>query len=198
MRCVSLVGVIQTLFSTIWAASTWDTKCNTDGCEWRSLTDCTNTSHLRWHNCNSGMTATEILTRIEISPFEGPQSISWHLIGSMLLLAECTSVTKRSSSPLIFRVTTMHPCFGRFMLFDIDILIFIYCIWVSTRWQWSVDLYKIGNRQHKGRNNTQNNTETRNAQNRKQKTNIRHLTVTCVSKAERVRICVALHLRLTS
>ena len=54
------------------------------------------------------------------------------------------------------------------------------------------DLYKIGKRQHKGRNNIQNNT-----QNRKQKTNMRHLTVTCVSNPERLRICVALHLRLT-
>ena len=82
-RCVGLVGIIQTLFSTIWAASTWVTKCNTDSnCEWSSLTDCTNAGQLRCYNCSSGMTAMKILTRIEISPVEGPQSISWHLIGS--------------------------------------------------------------------------------------------------------------------
>jgi hypothetical protein len=34
-------------------------------------------------------------------------------------------------------------------------LIFVYCSSVSIRCQWSVDLYKIGNRKHKGRNNTQ-------------------------------------------
>jgi hypothetical protein len=116
-RCVGLVGVIQSLFSTIWAASTWDMKCNTGGnCEWRS-----HTGQLRCHNCSSGMTAMKILTSIEICPVEGPQSISWHLIGSMLLLAECTSVTKRSSSTLIFRITAMHPCFGRFIRYLIMI-----------------------------------------------------------------------------
>ena len=127
MRCVRLVGVVQTLFSTIWAASTWDTKCNTDSnCEWRSHTDCTNTGQLRCHDCSSGMTAMKIFTRIEISPVEGPQSISWHLIGSMLLLAECTSVTKRSSFTLIFRVTTMHPCFGRFIRYLILIFWYVF------------------------------------------------------------------------
>jgi len=121
--CVGLVGVIHTLFSTIWAASTWGPKWNTDrNCEWRSHTDCTNTGQLRCHTCSSGMTAMKILTRIEISPVEGPQSISWHLTGSMLLLAECTSVTKRSSFTLIFRVTMMQPCAGRFIRY----LIFIF------------------------------------------------------------------------
>jgi len=33
------------------------------------------------------MTAMKILTRIELSPVERPHGISWHLIGSMLLLA---------------------------------------------------------------------------------------------------------------
>jgi len=28
-----------------------------------------------------------------------------------------------------------------------DIYLFIYCNWVSTRWQWSANLYKIGKRQ---------------------------------------------------
>jgi hypothetical protein len=128
MCCVVLVGIIQALFSTIWATSTWDTKCNTNGnCEWRSHTDCTNTGQWRCHNCNSGMTAMKILARIEISPVDCSRSISWQLIGSMLLLAECTSVTKRSSCTLIFLVTTMHPCFWSFYtLFDIDILVFIY------------------------------------------------------------------------
>ena len=46
-------------------------------------------------------------------------------------------------------------------------MIFIYCNWVSTRWQWSVTCTKIGHRQHKRRNNTQNNTKTQNTQNRK-------------------------------
>jgi hypothetical protein len=124
-RCVGQVGVIQTLFSSIWAASTWDTKCITArNYEWTSHTDCTNTGQLRCHNCSSGMTAMKILTRIEISPVEGPQSIFWHRIGSLLLLAECTYISKRSSSTPIFRVTAMHPCFGRFVRYLI--LIFWY------------------------------------------------------------------------
>jgi hypothetical protein len=48
--------------------------------------------------------------------------------------------------------------------------IFIYCDWVSTRWQWWVNLYK--NRKETGiykrRNNTQNNTKTKNTKNLKQ------------------------------
>jgi hypothetical protein len=51
--------------------------------------------------------------------------------------------------------------------------IFIYCSWVSTRWQWSVDLYR--NRKETSQKEKQytkqykNNTKTRNTQNRKQK-----------------------------
>lgn len=36
-------------------------------------------------------------------------------------------------------------------------MIFIYCSWISTRWQWSVNFRKNGS-QHKKRNNTQHNT----------------------------------------
>ena len=46
--------------------------------------------------------------------------------------------------------------------------IFIYCIWVSTRWQWSANLYN--NRKeaaiYKRKNNTGSNTKTQNSQNR--------------------------------
>jgi len=59
-------------------------------------------------------------------------------------------------------------------------MIFIYCNWVSTRWQWSVDLYKnrketdIYRRRNNTQNSTQNNTqksrETQNTQNRNKKT----------------------------
>jgi hypothetical protein len=49
-------------------------------------------------------------------------------------------------------------------------MIFIYCNWVSTRWQWSVNMYK--NRKetdvYERRNNTQNNTKAQNTQNTKQ------------------------------
>lgn len=132
-RCVGLVGVIQTLFSTIWAASKWDTKCITDrNYEWRSHTDCSNTGQLRCHNCSSGMTAMKILTRIEFSPVEGPQSIFWPLIGSLLLLlAECTYITKRSSSTLIFRVTVRCT----------HVLVVLYVIWY---WYFDIYLLQLG------------------------------------------------------
>jgi hypothetical protein len=41
-------------------------------------------------------------------------------------------------------------------------LIFIYYDWVSTRWQWSVDLYRYREEAaiYKRRNGTQNNTKT--------------------------------------
>jgi hypothetical protein len=49
-------------------------------------------------------------------------------------------------------------------------MIFIYCSWVSNRWQW---YKKIGEIEHKRRSNTQNNTQTikktQNTQNKKQK-----------------------------
>jgi len=49
-------------------------------------------------------------------------------------------------------------------------MIFIYCKWISTRWQWSVNLYK--NRKetaiYKRITNTQNSTIAQNTQNRKQ------------------------------
>jgi len=64
--------------------------------------------------------------------------------------------------------------------------VFIDCNWVSTRWQWSVDLCKNreetaihrsrNNTQHKTKaqgtkqNNTQNNTKKQNTQNSKQNT----------------------------
>ena len=49
-------------------------------------------------------------------------------------------------------------------------MIFMYCSCVSTRWQWSVNLYKNSKETavYKMRNNTQNNTQTQNTQNRKQ------------------------------
>ena len=49
--------------------------------------------------------------------------------------------------------------------------IFVYCNWFSNQWQWSEDLYKNSKETaiYKRRNNTQNNTETQNTQNRKQK-----------------------------
>jgi len=49
-------------------------------------------------------------------------------------------------------------------------MIFIYCNYVSTRWQWSVDLYKNKKETavYKRRNSTQNNTKTQNTQNKKQ------------------------------
>jgi hypothetical protein len=47
-------------------------------------------------------------------------------------------------------------------------MIFIYCIWVSTRWQLSVNLYK--NRKeaaiYKRRNNTQSNIKTQKTENK--------------------------------
>jgi len=51
-------------------------------------------------------------------------------------------------------------------------MIFIYCNWISTRWQWSVDLYKSSKETAicKWRNNTQNNTKTHNLQNRNKHT----------------------------
>jgi len=58
-------------------------------------------------------------------------------------------------------------------------MMFIYCNWVSTRWQWSVDLYKnrketaIYMRRNNTRNITQNITKTQNTQHRKQETNIK-------------------------
>jgi hypothetical protein len=51
-------------------------------------------------------------------------------------------------------------------------MLFIYSNWISTRWQWSVDLYK--NRKETAQNEKQytkniKNTKTQNIQNRKQK-----------------------------
>jgi len=43
-------------------------------------------------------------------------------------------------------------------------MIFMYCNWVSSQWQWSGDLYKKGNRQHKRGNNTHNSTKIQNTQ----------------------------------
>jgi len=51
-------------------------------------------------------------------------------------------------------------------------MIFSYCKWVSSRWQCSVDLYKLGKRQHKRakiRKKYKNNTKLKNTQNKKQK-----------------------------
>jgi hypothetical protein len=41
-------------------------------------------------------------------------------------------------------------------------MIFIYCIWISTRLQWSVNLYESGTVTaiYKRKNNTENNTKT--------------------------------------
>jgi len=49
-------------------------------------------------------------------------------------------------------------------------MIFIYCNWVSTRWQRSVNWYENSKEiaVYKRRNNTQNNAKSQNAQNRKQ------------------------------
>ena len=47
-----------------------------------------------------------------------------------------------------------------FMIGCIYDMIFIDCRWVSTRWQASLDIYKIGKKHHKRRNNIQNNTKT--------------------------------------
>jgi hypothetical protein len=61
-------------------------------------------------------------------------------------------------------------------------VIFFNCSWVSSWWQWSVNLYK--NRKettvYMRRNTTQNNTKTQNTQNRKKninnkKTNIKRI-----------------------
>ena len=46
------------------------------------------------------------------------------------------------------------------MVIDIWYL-FIYCNWVSTRWQWSVDLYKNMKDAAQKEKNTQNNTKNR-------------------------------------
>jgi len=48
-------------------------------------------------------------------------------------------------------------------------MVCVYCGWVSTRWQRSVDLYKNKKETatYKRRNNTQSNTKTPNTQNRK-------------------------------
>ena len=55
-------------------------------------------------------------------------------------------------------------------------MIFIYSNWVSTRWQWSVNLYKNRNEIdiYISRNNTQNNTKTKNIQNKKKHTKQEH------------------------
>ena len=53
------------------------------------------------------------------------------------------------------------------MIYD---MIFIYCNWVSTLWQRSVDLY-VNRKEtaiYRRGNNTQNNTRTQNTQNRKE------------------------------
>jgi len=56
-------------------------------------------------------------------------------------------------------------------------MLFIYCSWVSTWWQWSVDLYENRKRQHERRNSTQSNTKHRihkiDNKNTKQKTVIK-------------------------
>jgi hypothetical protein len=93
-------------------------------CEWRSHTDCTNTGQLRCHNCSSGMTAMKILTRIEIPPVEGPQSISWHLIGSMLLLAVTGSYCYQTIVLYTYFSCNYDTPMGRFILYLI--LIFWY------------------------------------------------------------------------
>jgi hypothetical protein len=40
-----------------------------------------------------------------------------------------------------------------------EMMLFIYCNWVSTRWQWSVDWHKNRKETEKMKNNTQNNTK---------------------------------------
>ena len=54
-------------------------------------------------------------------------------------------------------------------------MIFIYCNWDSTRWQWSVNLQKNrnGTAVNEKRKNTQNNKNTQNTQIRKQTFKIR-------------------------
>jgi len=64
--------------------------------------------------------------------------------------------------------TQTHPVnIPQNVTIDVYDMIFIYCNWVSIRWQWSVDLYKTGKTQRKMRNSTENNTKTWNTQNRK-------------------------------
>jgi len=53
------------------------------------------------------------------------------------------------------------------MIYD---MIFIYCNWFSTRWQWSVDLYKnrkeTAKKEKQYTKQYQNNTKTQNTQNK--------------------------------
>jgi len=70
------------------------------------------------------------------------------------------------------RTVAEHYVYGRLrVLYDI----FIYCGWVSTRWQRSVELYK--NRKetaiYKRRYNKQSYTKTQNTQNGKKNTNVK-------------------------
>jgi hypothetical protein len=50
-------------------------------------------------------------------------------------------------------------CIKTHIFYFIYDMVLIYCNWVATPCQWSVDWYKIGNTQHKRRNNTQDNTK---------------------------------------
>jgi len=77
-----------------------------------------------------------------------------------------------SNSVTTIQVFGFFPrSFFELVIIIIIIIIIIYSNWVSTRWQWSVILYK--NRKEtpvcKKRNNTQNSTKTEITQNRKQK-----------------------------
>jgi len=49
-------------------------------------------------------------------------------------------------------------------------MIFIYCNWVSTRWQWCINLYKKRKETaiYERRKNSQNSTKVQNTQNKKQ------------------------------
>jgi len=72
-------------------------------------------------------------------------------------------------------------------------MIFIYCSWVSSRLQWSVDLYE--NRKetaiYKRRNNIKNNTKAQNTQNRKQTHKTRKQTLKEYLKRRNLRkLCI--------
>lgn len=85
-----------------------ETVCNNDdSCSCKSLTNCTEITHKwRCHTCRCGTRAVYKLTRFRkrhgTVRTEGPRNASWPSVESLILVAESTSLPRRSSSRPLF------------------------------------------------------------------------------------------------
>jgi hypothetical protein len=111
-RYVIVVDLIQTLMCfNVWNSVSVRQEVQR---EYRSPMDSTTTSKWKCHNFNCEMRAmnlTQYRMRIEKTLTEGPRNIPWRSGASVSVLAEWTSVSRRSSSRTeIFGTVTSTHC----------------------------------------------------------------------------------------